>query len=127
MLKSTAVLGILVVAALGASAPLAAQERSAVSSTELESAVLTAPAASNQATVQSFLQNDRVTETASHMGIRTADLAARVSTLNEAALSQVADRIRGEDPALAGGATTVVITSTVIIIALLILIILLVA
>jgi hypothetical protein len=127
VLKSIAVLGILVVATLGASAPLAAQARSAVSSAELESAVLTAAPATNRAAVQSFLLNDRVTQAASRMGFRTADLAARVSTLDEATLSQVAGRVHAANLDLAGGNDTVVISTTAIIIALLIIIILLVA
>ena len=123
MLKSIAVSGILALATLGASAPLAAQTRSAVSSTELESAVLKAPA-TNRETVQRFLRDSRVTEIAKKMGIQTADLAAGVSTLDEATLSQVAERTRAADRDLAGG-DTVVISTTVIIIVLLILILLL--
>jgi len=123
VLKSIAVSGILALATLGASAPLAAQTRSAVSSTELESAVLKAPA-TNRETVQRFLRDSRVTEIAKKMGIQTADLAAGVSTLDEATLSQVAERTRAADRDLAGG-DTVVISTTVIIIVLLILILLL--
>ena len=123
MLKSIAVLGILALATPGASAPLAAQGRSAVSSAELESAVLSAPAA-NQAAVQRFLQDDRVTEVASRMGVRTADLAAGISTLDEATLSQVAERTRAADRDLAGGDDKIIISTTAIIIALLIIILL---
>jgi len=122
VLKSLAVLGSLVLVAVGASAPLAAQARSAVSSAELQSAVLTAPA-SNQATVQRFLQDDRVIAAASRMGVRTADLAAGVSTLDETTLDQVAERTRAADFNLAGGGhETVVISTTAIIIILLVLI-----
>ena len=125
MLKHIAVVGFLALATLGPSAPLAAQARSAVSSAELESAVLTAPAA-NQAAVQRFLQDDRVTEAASSMGIRTAALAARVSMLDEATLDQVAERTRAAYRDLAGGGhSTVVISTTAIIIGLLILILVL--
>lgn len=122
MLKLIAVTGILALATLGASAPLAAQTRSAVSSTELESAVLKAPA-TNQETVQRFLRDSRVTAVATKLGIRTADLAAVVSTLDEVTLSQVADRTRAADRDLAGG-DQVVISTTVIIIVLLVLILL---
>lgn len=124
MLKSLAISGILVLATLGASAPLAAQARSAVSSAELESAVLTSPAP-NQAAVQSFLQDARVTEAASRMGVSTADLAAGASTLDESTLNQWAERTRAADRGLAGGSDTVVISTTAIIIGLLILILLL--
>jgi len=124
VLKSIAVSGILVVATLGGSAPLTAQARSAVSSAELESAVLSTAPAPNQAAVQSFLRNERVTEAASRMGFRTADLAARVSTLDEATLSQVAGRAHAANLDLAGGSDTVVISTTAIIIALLVIILL---
>lgn len=125
MLKSLAVLGSLALI-LGGSAPLAAQARSVVSSAELETAVVSAPAG-NQASVQHFLQNPRVAKVASGMGIRIADLAADVSALDEATLSQVAVRIHAADLDLAGGSNTVVISTTAIIIALLIVIILIVA
>jgi len=124
VLKSLAVLGSLVLATLGASAPLAAQERSAVSSGELESAVLTAPVG-NRAAVQQFLQNDRVTQVAGHMGIRMADLATAVASLDDAALSQLAERTRAAERDLAGGDEKIVIGTTAIIIALLVLILLL--
>jgi hypothetical protein len=121
-MKFIAVSGILALVSLGASAPLAAQTRSAVSSTELESAVLKAPA-TNQETVQRFLQDSRVTKVATKLGIRPADLAAVVSTLDEATLKQVADRTRAADRDLAGG-DQIIISTTVIIIILLILILL---
>lgn len=124
MLKSVAVFGVLALAALGASAPLAAQARSAVSSAELESAVLAAPA-TNQAAVQRFLQDERVTGVASRMGVRTATLAADVSMLDEATLSQVADRTRAANRDLAGGSQNIVISATALIIILLVLILLL--
>jgi hypothetical protein len=114
-------LGILAVTALGATAPLAAQARSTVSGTEIESAVLAAPA-SNQEAVQHFLQNDRVTETANGMGVRTEDLAAGIGRLDAASLSQLAERTRAAERDLAGGSSTVVISTTAIIIILLVLI-----
>ncbi len=122
MLKFIAVSGILALATLGTSTPLAAQARTAVSSTELESAVLKAPAA-NQEAVQRFLRDSVVTEVATKLGIRTADLAAVVSTLDEATLSQVADRTRAADRDLAGG-DQIIVSTTVVIIILLILILL---
>jgi hypothetical protein len=93
-----------------------------VSSTELESAVLKAPAANREA-VQRFLQDSRVTDVATKLGIRTADLAAVVSTLDEATLQQVADRTRAADRDLAGG-DQIIVSTTVVIIILLILILL---
>jgi hypothetical protein len=125
MLKMIAVSGILALATLGASAPLAAQTRTAVSSTELESAVLNKAPSTNQATVQRFLQDSRVMDVAAKMGIQTSALAATVSTLDEATLSQVADQTRAADRELAGG-DTVVISTTLIIIVLLVIILLVV-
>lgn len=122
MLKLIAVSAIVMLTTAGASAPVAAQTRSAVSITELESAVLKAPAP-NQKAVQRFLQDSRVNEVAAKMGIQTSELAAIVSTLDEATLSQLADRTRAADRDLAGG-DQIVISTTVIIIILLILILL---
>jgi hypothetical protein len=121
-LKLIAVSGILALATLGTSTPLAAQSRTAVSSTELESAVLKAPAA-NQEAVQRFLRDSVVTDIATKLGIRTADLAVVVSTLDEATLDQVADRTRAADRDLAGG-DQIIVSTTVVIIILLILILL---
>jgi hypothetical protein len=120
VLKIILIPGILALATLGATAPLAAQSRSAVSSTELDSAVLSTAPSTNQATVQRFLQDSRVADVASRMGIRTADLAAGVSTMNEAMLSQLADQTRAAERDLAGGDTVVISTSVVIIVLLVI-------
>jgi hypothetical protein len=122
VLKSIVFSAILTVATLAVSTPLAAQTRSAVTSTALDSAILAAPATS-QETVQRFLQDSRVSEIAASMGVKTADLAAIVSSLDEALLAQLADRTRAADRDLAGG-DTVVISTTAIIIVLLILILL---
>jgi hypothetical protein len=123
VLKFILIPGVLALATLGAIAPLAAQSRSAVSSTELDSAVLATAPSTNQATVQRFLQDSRVADVASGMGMRTADLAAGVSTLNEAMLSQLAEQTRAADRELAGG-EAVVISTTAIVIVLLIIILL---
>lgn len=126
MLKHLAVTGILALATLGMTTPLTAQARSAVSATDLETAVITAPAP-NQAEVQRFLHDPRVVEAANGLGVRAADLSAGVSRLDEGTLRQVAQQIRAGDPARAGGSETVVITSTLLILILLVVIILLVA
>lgn len=123
MLKFVAVLGILGLATLSTSAPLAAQAPSAVSSSELESAVLASPA-SNQASVQAFLQNDQVIGVANSVGVSTSDLASRVSTMDEASLSQVADRTRAADLGLAGGDQTIVLGTTAILLIIIIIILL---
>ena len=122
MLKLIVVSAFALLAAAGATTPLAAQTRSAVSSTELETAVTRAPAA-NQEAVQRFLRDSRVNEIAAKLGIKTADLAAAVRTLDEGTLSQVADRTRASDRDLAGG-DQIIVSTTVVIIVLLVLILL---
>ncbi len=123
MLKYVAVFGILALATLSTSAPLAAQAQSGVSSSDLESAVVSAPA-TNQATVQNFLQNEQVIQAAKGMGVNTAELSARVSTMDEGSLSQVAERTRAADRALAGGDQTVVIGTTALLLIIIIVILL---
>jgi hypothetical protein len=125
VLKSVALSGILVFATLGLSTPGAAQERSTVSGAELEAAIRTAPAG-NQESVQRFLQDSRVVEAGKRMGVRTADLAASVSTMDEATLNQLAQQTRAANRDLAGGDGTLVIGTTAIIIILLIVILLVV-
>jgi hypothetical protein len=102
-------------------APLAAQSRSAVSSADLSSAV-TESRAADRASILQFLQQGQVIATAKDMGVSTADLATRVATLEDATLSQVAERTRAADLGLAGGAEYLVISTTLIIIILLLLI-----
>lgn len=123
MLKYTAIIGILTLASLGGSAPLAAQARSAVRGSELESAVLAAPA-TNQAAVQQFLRDDRVIEAAAGIGVNAADLATRVSTLDDATLRQVAARTRADNRGLAGGDQRVVLGTTAILLIIIIIILL---
>lgn len=120
VLKLMVLSAFAVLATVGATSPLEAQTRSAVSSAELEAAVIKTPAA-NQAAVQRFLRDGRVNEIAAKLGIRTADLAAAVRTLDESTLSQVADRTRAADRNLAGG-DQIIVSTTVVIIVLLILI-----
>ena len=114
------------VAALGATTPLLAQGRSAVSSTELD-AVVTARQAGNREAIRNFLATDQVRGVAGRMGVSTSNLSARVATLDQASVDQIAAQARSGDKALAGGASTIVISSTVVIIVLLILILVLVA
>lgn len=103
------------------SSPLAAQGRSAVSAADLSSAITDSRAA-NQASVLRFLQSDRVVETANEMGVDPRDLSSKVATLDDATLSQLADRTQAADLGLAGGREYVVISTTLIIIILLLLI-----
>jgi len=121
--KYFAVIGILALAALSISTPVTAQAQSGVSSSDLEAAVVTAPAA-NQAAVQQFLQDQRVIGVANSMGVSTADLANRVSALDETTLSQVAERTRAADLNLAGGDQTVVIGTTALLLIIIIIILL---
>ena len=125
MFKQLAVLGTLTMVALGSASPMSAQDRSSVSGSELETAVVarSSQRAANEAVVQGFLQTERVRSAAAGMGVKTEDLAARVGALDEATLSGLAERTRADERQLAGG-SNIVVSSTVIIIALLIIILL---
>ena len=114
------------VAALGVTTPLLAQGRSAISSADLDAAVSARPAGNREA-VRNFLATDQVRNVAGRMGVNASDLSARVATLDQNSIDQIAAQAGAGDKALAGGASTIVISSTVIIIALLILILILVA
>lgn len=124
MLKGLAVPGLLAVLAVSAIPTLSAQTTSTVSSSTLESSVTSAPAP-NRASVQQFLQNPRVMEQASRLGVDPAQLSARVGTMDEVALSDIAARTRAANAGLAGGDQVVIISTTAIIIILLILILVL--
>ena len=117
---------VMAVAALGVTTPLVAQGRSTVTAADLDAAISTRPAGNREA-VRNFLATDQVRNVAERMGVSASDLSARVATLDEASLNQIAAQAGAGDKALAGGASTIVISSTVIIIALLILILILVA
>jgi len=110
-------------AALALAAPLAAQDRSAVSGTELDAAVAT-HSSGREAAVREFLGTAQVQQVAEQMGITAPDLAARVAVLDPAMLDQLIQRAGGEERVLAGGANTLVLSTTTIIIALLIIILL---
>jgi hypothetical protein len=112
---------IIAVAGLGLTVPLLAQGRSAVSSAELDASVAARPAANRDA-VRGFLATDQVKRVAGRMGLNPSDLSARVATLDQATLEEIAARTGIGDPTLAGGSEKVVISTTVIIIALLIII-----
>lgn len=114
---------IIAVATLGFSAPLNAQSRTAVTSAELDAALVTSQASRGQA-VRQVLMSDQAQAVAGHMGVSPAELSTRVEALDEAALSRLAERAQVDDKVLAGGANTVVISTTTIIIVLLLLILL---
>ena len=110
-------------AALALAAPLTAQDRSAVTATELDAAVAT-QSTRREAAVRELLGTARVQQVAEQMGVTAPDLAARVAALDAATLDQIVQRAGGEERVLAGGANTLVISTTTIIIALLIIILL---
>lgn len=122
MSKSFSLPMVLAVAALGLTAPLSAQTRSAVSATELDAAVAERPAAVRYA-VQGFLATDRALDVADRLGVSVSELSSRVADLDDAALDRIADHTGISDQVLAGGADTVVLTTTTVIIILLLILI----
>jgi hypothetical protein len=112
---------VIAVAALGLTAPLSAQARSAVSSTELEAAVAERPGAVRQA-VRDVLATDQAQEVADQMDVSVSGLSALVATLDEAALNRLAEMAGISEEVLAGGADTIVISATTLIIILLLII-----
>lgn len=112
---------VLVVALQASPGTLAAQDRSSVSGADLQSAI-TDTRAENSAAILQFLQSDRVIETAKSMGVRTETLSAKVASLDDATLNQVAERTHAAELGLAGGERYLLISTTAIIIILLILI-----
>jgi hypothetical protein len=121
MLRLLAGSALVVLALQAAPSSLAAQSRSTVSGADLQAAVTSAREA-HRATVLQFLQQDRVVETATSMGVSSADLSARVATLDDATLSNLAERTQAAELGLAGGEQYILISTTAIIIILLILI-----
>jgi hypothetical protein len=108
-------------AALGLTAPLSAQVRSAVSSTELEAVVAERPGAVRQA-VRDVLATDQAQEVADRMGMSVSSLSALVATLDEASLDRLAKMAGISEETLAGGADKIVISATTVIIVLLLII-----
>ena len=111
MSKSRAMSMSLAIAALALVAPLHAQGRSAVTSAELEAAVVARPEG-NRAVVQDFLANPQVQSVAGRMGISTTLLSASAATLDQAQVDQVAAQAGVRD--LAGGDQKIIISTTVI-------------
>ena len=123
MSKSFSLSMFLAVAALGLTAPLSAQTRSAVSVSELDAAVAERPAAVREA-VQEFLATDRGQEVADRIGLSVSELSARVADLDDASLNVIAEQAGISDEVLAGGADTIVISATTVIIILLLVLLL---
>ena len=114
---------IIAVATLGFSAPLNAQSRTAVTSAELDAALVTSQASRGQA-VRQVLMSDQAQAVAGRMGVSPAELSTRVEALDEAALNRLAERAQVDDKVLAGGDQVVILSTTAIIIFLLLLILL---
>jgi hypothetical protein len=123
MSKTSALSMFLAVAALGLTAPLSAQDRSAVTVAELDAAVAERPSAVRVA-VQKFLSTDRAQALADGMGMSVSELSTQVADLDDASLNRIAEQAGIDDQALAGGADNVVISATTLIIILLLVIIL---
>lgn len=123
MLRFLAGSAFVVLALQAAPSSLAAQSRSTISGSDLQSAITT-ERSENQAVLQNFLQNDRVVSAAEGLGANIADLTAKVATLDDATLTRLADQTRAADLGLAGGQEYVLISTTAIIIILLLLILL---
>ncbi len=121
MSKPIALSVFILAAGFGLAAPLAAQDRSAVSGAELDAAVAGRPVG-NRDVVQGFLASSQARAAAEGMGVSAADLSDRVATLDPMSLQRLRDELA--DRGLAGGADTIIISSTVVIIALLLIILL---
>ncbi|MCC7051917.1 MAG: hypothetical protein IT355_01535 [Gemmatimonadaceae bacterium] len=97
--------------------PLAAQSRSIVDAGTLDAAMSARPD-SNRAAVTAILTTPRARAAAATLGLGPEAVAARLATLDDAGVRQVADQV------LAGGESTVVISTTAIIIGLLLILVL---
>ncbi len=112
-------------AALSLTGPLSAQERSAVSSAELDAAIATKHVDSNaRGAIQHLLATDQGQEVAGRLGVSVSDLSNRVAALDDASLDRIADEAGLSQAAMAGGANTIVITTTTVIIVLLVVLLL---
>lgn len=121
MFKPLSLSMLLAVTALGLTAPLSAQDRSAVSVAELDAAVAERPAPV-RAAVLDFLATDRAEAVAAGMGMTVSELSAQVAVLDDASLNRIAEQAGIDEEALAGGDTIVITATTAIIILLIILI-----
>jgi uncharacterized protein YidB (DUF937 family) len=125
MSRHVALSTLAVIAVLGSASPILAQQRSAVSGTDLDAAVATSTAPRGEA-VRQFLSSEQVQKVAGQMGVSASELSTRVAAMDEATLARIAQRAGLDDQDLAGGANTIVLSTTAVIIILLIVIIVLV-
>ncbi|MHB1192088.1 MAG: hypothetical protein ACYC6F_03500 [Longimicrobiales bacterium] len=123
MFKPLSLSILMAVTALGLTAPLSAQTRSAVSVAELDAAVAEQPSAV-RAAVQDFLTTDRAQAVAAGMGTSVSELSAQVAGLDDASLNRIAAEAGIDDEALAGGADSVVISITALLLIIIIIILL---
>jgi hypothetical protein len=111
MFKPFSLSMLLAVTALGLTAPLSAQARSAVSVADMDAAVAERPTPV-RAAVLDFLATDRAQAVAAGMGMSVSELSAQVASLDDASLNRIAEQAGIDDEALAGGADSVVISVT---------------
>jgi uncharacterized protein YidB (DUF937 family) len=114
---------IAAIAALGLVSPILAQQRSAVSGADLDSAVV-ASAVQDREAVRRFLSIQQVQTVADQLGVSATELSARVAALDDATLARLAQQGGLDEPALAGGANEIVLSTTAVIIILLLVILL---
>ena len=114
---------IAAIAALGLVSPILAQQRSAVSGADLDSAVV-ASAVQDREAVRRFLSIQQVQTVADQLGVSATELSARVAALDDATLARLAQQGGLDGPALAGGADTIVLSTTAVIIILIVVILL---
>lgn len=120
MTKLLSLSALLSLAVLGTSAPLVAQDRSAVSGAELKSAAVT-QSSPRAETVRELLSGDQARKLAVSMGVTAEELAERVDALDAAQLDQLAEQA-GVNESSMRRRGSVVISTTAIIIILLVLI-----
>ncbi|MHB1329476.1 MAG: hypothetical protein ACYC2K_14865 [Gemmatimonadales bacterium] len=123
MLKHRLMFLALTAAAVSLASPLGAQTRSAIRPVDLEASVVAVHATAGDS-VRAILASDEAATLAGRMGVSSAELAARVATLDDATLVRFAESAEADRRVLAGGADRIVISTTAIIIALLLLILL---
>jgi hypothetical protein len=116
----TTLLSALLILILGASSPVRAQERHAVSPSALAAAVT-----DHAATLDA--DREAIREALNRPGIEIDRAAASIDTLDSSTLARAAESARQVNNALVGGASTITISTTTIIIVLLLIILILVA
>lgn len=121
MFKPLSLSMLLAVTALGLTAPLSAQVRSAVSVAELDAAVAEQPAPVRAAVLE-FLATDQAQTVAAGMGMSVSELSAQVAGLDDASLNRVAEQAGVQ--AMAGGADSMVISVTALLLIIIIIILL---